>query len=113
MNNVAYIYPKRIAKDEIATFLDVLSTQGVMLTHLGKNDPPAKWSGDATLATEIILSGQDLTLWTFFRAIKLKIEGEIQIHRDPRWPSERGVRKSRLSRRLDERSISPLEFYII
>jgi hypothetical protein len=85
MMNLVYIYPKKIAKDNVATLLDVFSTQGVTLTHLGKNDPPAKWSGDITLATEVILAGQDLTLWTFFRAKKLKIEGTIEIHRDPRW----------------------------
>ena len=85
MEFVLYTYVPSIGQEEIKTFFSYFESMGFNLTHLGKRDNPKKWSGDLSTAIQIILEGNDSTNYSFFRDSKNKIDGDIQIHNDPRW----------------------------
>ena len=42
---VLYVYVPTLAETEIRALLQSLAYAGFIVTHLGKNDPPRKWSG--------------------------------------------------------------------
>lgn len=55
------------------------------MTHIGKSDPPRKFSGETDEAVSITLRGTDLTNYTFMRDAPKRLDMDIQIHNDPRW----------------------------
>ena len=74
MNFVAYNYFKPNSRDHIDGIRQALGSSELELTHLGKSDPPKKWSGSVPEATEIIWKGSDMTNYTFARDTKNQIE---------------------------------------
>jgi hypothetical protein len=85
MDFILYVYVPAITTIEVRLLLQVLKDTGSSITHLGKNDPPKKWSGTSEEAKDLILSGSDMTLWTFIRDAKCRLDATVEIHRDPRW----------------------------
>ena len=84
---ILYVYVPALAVAEIRAMFQSLADTGHAVTHLGKNDPPKKWSGSREEATAMILAGTDLTLSTFVRDAKHRLDMTVEIHRDPRWQS--------------------------
>jgi len=85
MSHCAYIYTPKLSEPSVRSLVVGLAHGGVALTHLGKSDPPKKWSGDEESAVHEILSGTDLTNQTFLRDGKSRVGFSIEMHRDPRW----------------------------
>jgi len=88
MSHCAFIYTPHLKESDIHLWLEVLSAIGVTITHLGKSDPPKRWTGDHGSALAAILTGNDLTNYTFLRDNTAHIHFDIQLHRDPRWESD-------------------------
>jgi len=65
--------------------MEVLQESEFKISHLGKSDPPRKWTGDVHDAAEMIITGSDLTNWTFMRDSGHKFSLHTEIHDDPRW----------------------------
>jgi len=85
MDYCGYIYTPTLSDAGIRSLLTALRSGGVAITHLGKHDPPKRWSGDEESAVLQILSGTDLTNETFLRDSKSRLEFTIEMHRDSRW----------------------------
>jgi hypothetical protein len=88
MSYCAFIYTPFLGEADVRSWLELLASLNVKITHLGKNDPPRKWMGDLNSALATILSGTDLTNYTFFRCSDGRLDFSIQLHRDPRWESD-------------------------
>jgi hypothetical protein len=85
MDSILYVYVPVITVAEVRSLLQVLKDSPYSITHLGKNDPPKKWSGAPSEAENIILTGTDETVYSFIRDAKRKFDMTIEIHKDPRW----------------------------
>jgi hypothetical protein len=85
MSYVLYAYFAKPTTTQIGIFLRALQKRGVSITHLGKKDPPRKFSGSVEEAISVVFSGTDLTNYTFARDAARKLQFDIQIHHDPRW----------------------------
>jgi len=88
MRYCAFIYTPHLKEADIRIWLDSLKSWGVTITHLGKHDPPKRWTGDRESALKEIIRGRDLTNYTFFRDSTACLEFELELHRDPRWESD-------------------------
>lgn len=88
MKHCAFIYTPHLKEGDIRLCLELLTSLGVTITNLGKNDPPRRWNGDLEAAVTVILSGTDLTNYSFLSDSKARLEFDIQLHRDPRWESD-------------------------
>ena len=84
MEFVLYCYISSPSQTEIESFLRSLQVQGVVFSHLGKSDPPRKFHGDIDQALEIIISGTDITNYTFAKDSKSKVDLSFQMRNDPR-----------------------------
>ena len=82
MTFVLYVYVPAVSGTEVRSLFQSLVSAGFSITHLGKKDPPKKWSGTIEDAVTTILAGDD---WTFMRDAKRDFEMTIEIHSDPRW----------------------------
>ena len=109
MKHCAFIYTPHLKEGDIRMCLESLTSIGVTITNLGKNDPPRRWTGDIEAVVTAILSGTDLTNYTFLRDRTARLDFDIQLHRDPRWESDTisfsGVAETRLieiARKLSE-----------
>lgn len=87
MSYCAFICTPFLGEAGVHSWLELLASLNVKITYLGKNDPPKKWKGDRESALATILSGTDLTNYTFFRDNTARLHFDIQLHRDPRWES--------------------------
>ena len=85
MSFVLYLYVPALGETEVRSLLLSLAEIGYSVTHLGKKDPPKKWSGTREEAVASILSGRDLTLSTFIRDAGHRLDMTVEIRRDPRW----------------------------
>ena len=85
MDSLLYVYVPVITVAEVRSLFRLLQDLGFSVTHLGKNDPPKKWSGTSEEAEAVVLSGSDMTIWTFIRDAKRRLDVTVQIHRDPSW----------------------------
>ncbi len=85
MNALMYAYVVHPTKDALRSLLGAFSSSGFSFTHVGKSDPPKRFSGTQDEALQLILSGTDLTNWTFIRDSHERLHFTIQIRRDPRW----------------------------
>lgn len=85
MTYLGYIYTSHLDSEGIRVFIRSLEICGILITHLGKSDPPKKWKGSELEVFEVINRGDDLTNYTFGRDSKKKIDFDIQLHKDPRW----------------------------
>ena len=88
MEYVLYIYVPSIDHSKVIVFLSQFEKAGFTLTHLSKRDNPKRWAGDNISAAQMIMGGSDSTNWSFFRDRNHKIDGDIQIHNDPRWTED-------------------------
>ncbi len=84
-SHVLYAYIGKPTTDKVGSFLRALRGRGVTITHLGKSDPPRKFSGSVEEAASMVFSGTDLTDYTFGRDAAHKLHFDIQIHHDPCW----------------------------
>jgi hypothetical protein len=57
----------------------------VAISHLGKNDPPRRWSGSDESAASQILGAAESPNWTFLRDAKAGLDFTIELQRDSRW----------------------------
>ena|SRR5688572_4708027 len=85
MDSLLYVYVPLITAPEVRSLLQTLQDSGYSITHLGKKDPPKKWSGTPEEAEAIVLSGTDTTLYSFIRDAQRKLDMTIEIQRDVRW----------------------------
>ena len=85
MSFVLYVYVPTLAEAEVHAMLQVLTSCGYSMSHLGKKDPPKKWVGTVEEAAATILYGNDGTLWTFIKDAKQQLDVTVEIHRDSRW----------------------------
>ena len=85
MSHCAYIYTPKLSETPVRSLFSGLVAGGVTITHLGKSDPPKRWTGDEDAAVRQIMSGTDLTISTFLRDANSRVDFSIELHRDPRW----------------------------
>jgi hypothetical protein len=88
MSHCAFIYTRHLTEEDVRSWLELLPVIDVTITHLGKNDPPKRWTGDKEAVLPLILSGTDLTNYTFLRDSTARLHFGIELHRDPRWESD-------------------------
>jgi len=85
MDPLLYVYAPLISAPEVHSLLQALQDSGYSITHLGKKDPPKKWSGTLEEAEATVLSGSDTTLYSHIRDANRRLDMTIEIHRDIRW----------------------------
>ncbi len=85
MSHVLYAYIAKPTEAQVGSFLRTLQERGISISHLGKSDPPRKFSGSGEEAVSMVFSGTDLTNYTFGRDAAQKLHFDIQIHHAPRW----------------------------
>ena len=85
MSHVLYAYIAKPTTAQVGSFLRTLQERGVSISHLGKSDPPRKFSGSVEDAVSIVFSGSDLTDSTFARDAARRLGLDFHIHYDPRW----------------------------
>ena len=85
MSRCAYIYSPKLSEPSVRSFFSHLRAIGVVINHLGKSDPPRRWSGADDEAVRQILGGTDLTNWTFLRDADAGLRFSIELHRDTKW----------------------------
>jgi hypothetical protein len=85
MSHVLYAYIAKPTIAQVGSFLRALLERGISISHLGKNDPPRKFSGEVEEAVSMVFTGNDLTNWTHGRDAARKLYFSFQIHHDPRW----------------------------
>jgi hypothetical protein len=85
MSHCAYIYTPKFSETSVRSLISGLGEGGVTITHLGKSDPPKRWSGGEDAAVLQVVGGTDLTNWTFLRDANRWLDFSIELHRDPRW----------------------------
>ncbi len=88
MSHCAFIYTPSLSAHDIHSLLDFLPSIGLKITHLGKRDPPKRWTGDVASVLAIVLSGTDLTNYTFLRDQNAGVHFSIELHGDPRWDGD-------------------------
>jgi hypothetical protein len=85
MYHLQYSYIEKPTTLHVSRFLRALADCGVSISHLGKSDPPRKFRGSIDEAVSMVLSGKDLTDWTFARDVAQRLDFDFQVHRDPEW----------------------------
>ena len=85
MSHVLYAYIAKPTTTQVSSFLRALADRGVVISHLGKNDPPRKFAGSIDQAVSMVFSGRELTDWTFARDAARKLDFDFKIYHDPRW----------------------------
>src|SRR5262249_6917727 len=65
---------------QVSRLLRALADHGVSVSHPGKSDPPRKFRGSVDEAVSMVLSGTDLTNWTFAGDAARKLDFDFQIH---------------------------------
>lgn len=85
MSHCAYIYTPKLCEDSVRSLVSALRGVGITITHLGKTDPPKRWSGDEDAAVRQILEGTNLTNWTYLRDSRKQLDFSIELHRDAKW----------------------------
>jgi hypothetical protein len=85
MTHVLYSYIAKPTTSQVRSFLGALAGHGIVISHLGKSDPPRKFCGSIEEATTLVFSGTDFTDYTFGRDAARKLHFDIQVHHDPRW----------------------------
>ena len=85
MEYVAYNFFETPERESIIVIADALFHSCFTVSHASNNDPPKKFSGSKKDLVEIIISGNDLTNYTFLKSSTTKLEATIEIHNDPRW----------------------------
>ena len=83
--HVAFIYSPSLDSATIEAFLAAMHSKGAAISHLGKSDPPKKWTSSLQDAVAVIANGPDLTNTTFVRSSDKNIGITIHLHRDERW----------------------------
>ena len=87
MEYVAFNYFPTPSDLELEYITDAIYESNLSLSHLGKNDPPKKWSGSKAEFLDILRKGTNLTNYTYSRAKDNGVEIDFTIHNDPRWES--------------------------
>lgn len=85
MDHLLYAYIGKPTEAQVGSFLRDLQGRGISISHLGKNDPPRKFSGTVEEAVSMVFTGTDLTNYTFARDAARRLDFDIEIHHDPRW----------------------------
>ncbi|MDX1964679.1 MAG: hypothetical protein SFX18_16130 [Pirellulales bacterium] len=85
MSHVLYAYIAKPTAARVCSFFRSLQERGVSISHLGKSDPPRKFSGSVEDAVSMVFSGTDLTDSTFSRDEAQRLGLDFEIHHDPRW----------------------------
>jgi hypothetical protein len=96
MTHILYAYIANPTTAQVGSFLRALLERGISISHLGKNDPPRKFGGDVEEAVSMVVTGTDLTNWTFARDAAQRLEfplaGRSRLGRS--LTSQRGVQMS-------------------
>jgi hypothetical protein len=82
---VVYAYIPIPTSDQISTFLEQLCKSGMMISRLGKNDPPKRWAGTPAEAADFIRSGDNGTNYTFLEAANWLLSMTVVMRQDTRW----------------------------
>ena len=82
---VAFIYTPSLDSVAIEALLVAIQSNGATISHLGKSDPPRKWTRSLQDAIAEVANGPNLTNTTFIRASQRNIGITIDQHRDERW----------------------------
>lgn len=83
--HVAFIYTPALNSVAIEAFFVAMQSKGATISHLGKSDPPKKWTRSLKDAIAVVANGPNLTNTTFARSIEKGIGVTIDLHRDERW----------------------------
>ena len=83
--HVAFIYTPSLDSETIEAFFVAMHSKGAMISHLGKSEPPKKWTLSLRDAVTGVANGSNLTNTTFVRSIEKSIGITIDQHRDERW----------------------------
>jgi hypothetical protein len=83
MDYVAYNYFPPNKEEYIRGMVQAIFTSEIELTHLGKNDPPKKWSGNREELLNVLSQGNDKTNYAFARASNHKIEIDFSLGNCP------------------------------
>ncbi|AMJ73198.1 hypothetical protein [Alteromonas stellipolaris] len=83
MDFVAFNYFPPNKEEYIKGIAEAISASGIQLTHLGKNDPPRKWSGSAEEIYDVLSGGNDKTNYTFAKDSKNKVDIDFSLGNCP------------------------------
>ena len=74
MDYVAYNYFPPNKEEYIRGMVQAIFTSEIELTHLGKNDPPKKWSGNREELLNVLSQGNDKTNVSVVRTTLAEID---------------------------------------
>jgi hypothetical protein len=83
MDYVAYNYFPPNKDEYVRGIVKAIYVSEIQLTHLGKSDPPRKWSGNSEEVYALLTRGNDKTNYTFAKDSKSKIEIDFSLGNFP------------------------------